>query len=717
MGKHIKFKHKIMVMPILAIIALLLLLFVTQYFSKQNAHLLHQVESGLVPVLEWTYSLETLLTTIQRTLQDAVAAEDEDELAKADDLADQFITLIQEGEQFSGLSAEDVAYFDTSFQEYYHHAKEVSQYMIEGGSLDEETVNKLKVLTERYNTIKAELHTRNTTVKEQVSEMFAATLENNSSSASIMAGITGISACLLGGLTLLLVVSITRPLNQIMMLANELSRGNLDVAISVHSDDEIGQLASAFAHTREKISDVLHEMDTLIRGIQEGRLDARGRVDTFSGCWHDLVSGANSVVDAFVDPIKATAVSIDRIARGDVPEKITTEAKGDFTEIKNNLNILIENIRDVLQETNTLIQAVQRGDLRVRGNAERFEGDWHELVAGMNNVIDAFVTPITVTADYIDRIAQGDIPEKIAEDYQGDFNEMKQNLNILIESIHDISRLAFEMAKGDLTIDVKERSAHDELMQALNAMTQQLSDIVTRVKETAHNVDAGSQAMNSGAQILSQGASEQATAAEGASTSMEQMASNIRQNADNAKQTETIALLAAQDARQSQKAVAKTVTAMREIVKKIGIIEEIARQTHMLSLNATIEAAKAQEHGKGFAVVAAEVRSLAERSQNAAEEINELASSSMTIANQTSDLLSKLVPDIQKTAELVQEISSASNEQRSGAEQINQAIQRLDHIIQRNSTTSQEIAITAEELAEQANSLNHAMTFFTIEER
>ncbi len=193
---------------------------------------------------------------------------------------------------------------------------------------------------------------------------------------------------------------------------------------------------------------------------------------------------------------------------------------------------------------------------------------------------------------------------------------------------------------------------------------------------------------------------------------MEQMAANIRQNADNALQTEKIAIKAAEDARESGRIVAETLNAMREITKRITIIEEITRQTRMLSLNATIEAAKAQEYGKGFAVVAAEVRALADRSQAAAIEINQLAGVSMAVAERAGEMLKKLVPDIQRTAELVQEISAASREQNTGADQINKAIQQLDQVIQQNSTVAEEMASMAEELASQAEHLQSAIAFF-----
>jgi methyl-accepting chemotaxis protein len=274
------------------------------------------------------------------------------------------------------------------------------------------------------------------------------------------------------------------------------------------------------------------------------------------------------------------------------------------------------------------------------------------------------------------------------------------------------------VAEGDLTatVAVQQQDEIGILADALRDMITKLRTIVADVKGAADNVASGSEAMSSGSEEMSQGATEQAAAAEEASSSMEQMVANIRQNADNALQTEKIAVKVAEDARASGKAVADTVTAMLEITKRIALIEDITRQTRMLSLNATIEAARAQEHGKGFAVVAAEVRSLAERSQAAAAEITQFASSSVVIAEKAGEMLKKLVPDIQKTAELVQEISAASREQDTGAGQINKAIQQLDSVIQQNSATSEEMASTAEELAAQAEQLQHTIAFFRVDQ-
>jgi len=237
------------------------------------------------------------------------------------------------------------------------------------------------------------------------------------------------------------------------------------------------------------------------------------------------------------------------------------------------------------------------------------------------------------------------------------------------------------------------------------AITRSVTRVLREVKSVADHVSTASQELSSRSEELSQGSTEQASSVEETTASLEQMTANIRQNTDNALQTEKIAAKASNDAVKSGEAVTMTVNAMNEIAGKISIIEEIARQTNLLALNAAIEAARAGEHGKGFAVVASEVRKLAERSQGAAAEISQLSSSSVRDAEQTGKMLSQLVPDIKKTAELVQEISIASREQDQGAEQINKAVQQLSVVIQQNAGASEELASTAQEMSAQAEQL------------
>jgi len=281
-------------------------------------------------------------------------------------------------------------------------------------------------------------------------------------------------------------------------------------------------------------------------------------------------------------------------------------------------------------------------------------------------------------------------------------------------SLAMISQEIDVMANGDLEkgITIDQNDEIGDMARKLKMMVKKIKEVVNKAADVSHNVASGSQELSANSSQMSQGANEQASSAEEASSSMDEMVANIRQNADNAQQTEKIALKSAEDARESGVAVSQTVSAMKEIAGKINIIEEIARQTNLLALNAAIEAARAGEHGKGFAVVASEVRKLAERSQAAAAEISDLSTTSVDIAEMAGEMLAKLVPDIQRTAELVQEISAASNEQNTGAEQINRAIMKLDEVIQQNASASEEMASTSHELARQADHLQGTISFF-----
>lgn len=289
---------------------------------------------------------------------------------------------------------------------------------------------------------------------------------------------------------------------------------------------------------------------------------------------------------------------------------------------------------------------------------------------------------------------------------------------IIVKPLRKGVEVANQLAEGNLVVkvDVSNQDEVGQLLLAMQRMIAKLNEIVIDVNHTAGLLTSSSQKMSSSSAAMSQGATEQAASSEEASAAMQQISANIHQNTDNAMQTEQIAVQAARDAEMSGQAVADAVVAMQQIAKKISVVEDIANRTHILSMNASIEASKAQEYGKGFAVVASEVRTLAIQSEAAAKEISEFVLSSVELAEEAGNMLNTLVPGIQRTAELIQEISAASREQNSGVSQVNTAIQQLDEVTQHTSITAEELSQTADVLATQAEHLQATIEFFTIPE-
>ena len=425
---------------------------------------------------------------------------------------------------------------------------------------------------------------------------------------------------------------------------------------------------------RSNLKGLISEMDRMSSEHDKGDIDVFVPTERFHGDFALMAHGINNMVAGHIAVKKKAMACIKSFGEGDFSAPLE-QFPGKKAFINDTVETLRGNLRAIITEIQRLITASTAGRLSERGDASQYVGNFADLVLGINSMLDAIILPIAEGNRVLKSVSVGDLTQRVEIECEGDHRRMKDAINALVDS---------------------------------------LTKFAVDVADAASRVASGSQELSASAEQLSQGSTEQASSTEEASSSMEEMAANVKQNAENASVTEKMAGQSAKDAEASGIAVGKAVDAMQTIAAKINIVQEIARQTDLLALNAAVEAARAGEHGRGFAVVASEVRKLAERSQAAAAEIGTLSVDTVKVAQEAGVMLAKLVPDIKKTAELVEEITAACREQDVGSSQINQAIQQLDKVTQQNAAASEEVSATSEQLASQAEQLQTTTAFFRL---
>ena len=518
-------------------------------------------------------------------------------------------------------------------------------------------------------------------------------------------------------ITMLTIISkrVMNAVNQGLRAGNQLAAGDFSVAnIEVTRTDEIGDLLSNIKNVGRTLVEFNEEMEHMSAEHDAGEIDIKIETTKFNGAFENMAMGVNKMVFDHISDKRKAMTCFEEFGRGNFDAPIE-QFPGKKAIINETVERVRGNLKKVMNELNGLITSSKEGKLSTRASVDEFEGDWRRIMLGINDMLKEILMPIQEASRVLGLISKGNITERVELNLQGDHKAMQEAVNNVQEWLRGMVDAIKKIADGNLTINVNKLSNKDELSETLQQMIMSLQGIVSEVNIAADYVATGSGQMSESANMIASGANEQAASAEEVSSSFEEMLSMVQNNLNNAKTTEGNARKAADDIKLSSESVFQTVEAMKTIAEKISIISDIAEKTDLLAINAAIEAARAGEHGEGFAVVAAEVRKLAEQSQQAAIEIDGVSKDSVSIAEQSGNQLSEIVPSIEKTAELVKEIVLASEEQEIGIRQVNNAMSQLSDVTQQNTSSAEELSSGSEELASQSEQLREVMNFFILD--
>lgn len=497
-----------------------------------------------------------------------------------------------------------------------------------------------------------------------------------------------------------------------------------------------GYINQSIEQVRMNFKLLMEDVHTLSQAAEQGQLNIRVDVSRHQGEFKQIVAGFNQTLDAVVTPLQTTARYLDQMAAGNIPTQIEEHFVGDFNLVQTSLQHCTGAIHQLISDVDHLASAAQQGQLNTRVNIEAHAGDFRKIIHGINQTLDAVVSPLHVAADCVKRIAAGDIPAPIQNAYHGDFNVLINNLNTCILAVNrlveDTRQIADEAQQGQLysLVDVTAHAGDFRLaLQGSQEILQRMVSPIQTVKQAAETIHVAAAEIEKGNNDLSRRTETQANALQETSANLETLTNHIRQTAEHAQQASLQAGQANQMAVQGGQAFNALTTTMQginetsaQIAQITGVIDSIAFQTNILALNAAVEAARAGEEGRGFAVVAGEVRNLAKRSADSAKEIKELIAASVSQTNASAKQVSEagqtmheIVHAVQQVSQSIQAISAASSQQSSGLEQIYESMTSIDETTQQNAALVEEAAAAAESMLEQVHTLVESVNQFKTE--